>query len=60
MTEAEQSHFERTINRIADNLSVQRNARDLELYTKTCEVREYVTHFQTDYGGGGMGEYGGI
>ena len=43
-------------SRIADNLSVQRNARDGELHAKVVEVQAHVRAYHTDHGGGG-GEY---
>ena len=36
---------------------MQRNARDLEIYTKVTEVGGYVEAYFTDYGAGGMGEF---
>ena len=52
-----QDKFRNTLKRISDNLSVQRNARDLEIYTKVTEVGGYVEAYFTDYGAGGMGEF---
>ena len=57
MNEEQQTHFQDTLQRIGDNLSVQRNAKDLELFNKVGEVRAYVQEYFTDYGGGGMGEF---
>ena len=58
MTAEQQEHFDSTLDRISSNLSVQRNARDLELYTKVLEVRGYLDSYSNGYGGGGMGEFG--
>ena len=57
MTEEQQQHFDATVDRITANLSVQRNARDLELYTKVCEVRSYIESYNSDFGATGMGEF---
>jgi hypothetical protein len=55
MSGEQQEHFENTLKRITDNLSVQRNARDLEIYTKLLEVGQYVKAYHSDYGG--LGEF---
>ena len=45
MNEEEQRDFERTVERIHSNLSVQRNARDLEIYEKVCEIQHTVESY---------------
>ena len=52
MNEEEQDHFARTAQRIADNLSVQRNARDAEIHQKVTEVRAYIDDYFRDHGVG--------
>ena len=37
------------VTRISDNLSVQRDARDLELYNKVLEIKAYLDNFDQGY-----------
>ena len=49
MSAEQKDSFANTVARIADNLSVQRDARALELYTKVSEIREYLKSFDQGY-----------
>ena len=58
MSAEQQAKFEKTVERIAANLSVQRDARDLEIFTKVKEVQAHVKNYHRGYGGaGGQGEW---
>jgi len=46
MTEEELGAFAATVTRIGDNLSVQRDARDLDLYEKVSEIKRCVEAYQ--------------
>jgi len=52
-----QEHFATTVDRIVDNLSVQRDARDAEIYEQVCQIQEDVRAYGKAYG---VGEYGGL
>ena len=47
-----QAHFARTVRRITDNLSVQRDARDVELHAKMLEIQRYVESAGVSYDSG--------
>ena len=57
MTAEKQEHFVNTLERVADNLAVARNARDTEIREKVVEVQEYVRSYQATVDGGGQGEF---
>ena len=46
MTEEDQEHFVRTLERIASNLSTHRSAQDAEIYAKVVEVQEHVRSYR--------------
>ena len=45
-----QKHFEETVKRICQNLSIQRNAKDMEVYKKVLEVRGFIDAHNQPYG----------
>ena len=49
MTAEQKDSFSKTVTRISDNLSVQRDARDLELYNKVSEIKAYLESFDQGY-----------
>ena len=49
MTAEQKDSFSKTVTRISDNLSVQRDARDLELYNKVLEIKAYLGSFDQGY-----------
>ena len=51
MSAEQQAKFARTVERITANLSVQRDARDLELYSKTKEVQAHIQGYGRSFGG---------
>ena len=53
MSAEQQAKFARTVERITANLSVQRDARDLELYSKTKEVQAHIQGYGRSFGGAG-------
>jgi hypothetical protein len=58
MSAEQQAKFARTVERITANLSVQRDARDLELYSKTKEVQAHIQGYGRSFGGaGGQSEW---
>ena len=38
------------MHRICDNLSVQRDAQDVEIHAKVCEVRDWIELYEKPYG----------
>jgi len=49
MTAEQKASFSKTVTRISDNLSVQRDARDLEIYNKVSEIKAYLDSFEQGY-----------
>ena len=49
MSEAQRESFKTTVTRITDNLSVQRDARDLEILTKVREIEAAIASFDRPY-----------
>lgn len=49
MSPEQKAAFSTTVTRISDNLSVQRDARDLELYNKVLEIKAYLDTFDQGY-----------
>lgn len=48
----QQKHFENTLRRITENLSVQTGVREREMYEKLLELNEHVRKFNEDMGSG--------
>ena len=52
MTASQKESFANTVQRITDNLSVQRDARDLEIFNKVSEIKAQVESFDRGYSAG--------
>jgi len=55
MSEQQREAFATTVTRITDNLSVQRDARDLEILTKVREIEQAIASFDRPYSEHGYG-----
>ena len=55
MSEQQREAFATTVSRITDNLSVQRDARDLEILTKVREIEQAIASFDRPYSEHGYG-----